>query len=165
MIPPRNSGIGADASPLDDGTLRIAVEREFGGDHTIGWDILLHPRLERGEETVLRSVSRPEPLTEVIGLVATPAMPHAREKIELEETAYCLFSRSPAQRRKEIQVGLGAIVSTVIDDDLAAAFLERPKIATDECLETEVCRGRSRHDSIVVRWITLRLHQSLPATV
>ena len=96
MIPPRDSRIWADASPLEDGASWIAVDREFGGDHTVGWDILFYPLLERREETVLWIVSGPEPLAEVVWFVAAAAMPHSRKKIELEETAYGLFPHSAA---------------------------------------------------------------------
>jgi len=125
MIRARGLRIWADPTPFDDSTPRIAIDREFGGDHTTGSDTFLHPLLERREETVLRSVSWAQPLPKVVRLVATPAMPHPREQVELKEVANSLISHPPAHRRKEVQVRLGTIVSTLIDDDLAAALLER----------------------------------------
>ena len=95
MISPRDSRIWADTSRLDDGTPWITIDREFGGDHAIGSDFLLHPFLERREETVLRSVSRPQPLAEVVWLFTAAAVSHSREQVELQETADSLTAHSP----------------------------------------------------------------------
>ena len=164
-IPLSGTRIRANPARFDDGALRITIDPEFGGDHTVWRDTFLHPLLERRVETVLGSVAWPQPLAEVVGLVAASAVSHPWENIELQETVDCGISHSPAHIRNELDICLGAIVSAVIDDDLAATLLERRKISADESLEPKVCRRRSRHDSIVVRWIALRFHESLPAAV
>src|SRR5712671_1047494 len=137
--------IRANPARLDDGALRVAVDLEFRGDHPVWCDTLLHPFLERRVETVLRSIAWAQPLAEVVGLVAASAVSHSWKYIELEKTGNRRISHSPAHIRNELDIRLGTIVSAVIDDDLAAALLERRKISADESLEAKVRRRRSGH--------------------
>src|SRR5215210_4246294 len=102
--------MGADHPSFDDAAARVAIDREFGGDHALGPDIFLDPLLESGVETVLWNVSRPQPLAEVVRLLATPAVSHSRKKIELHEIARCP-TRSSVHGGNEVETCLRTIVS------------------------------------------------------